>query len=193
MNGLEKFEKGLLSLISKPTYLRPFVSDGSPLDCEVFIVGLNPASPMKADFWSFWQSEVGFDKARWFEAYLADRAARPLKPGRKRRNAVSNSRRVIEWLIPALSPAKCLETNIYSAATEELRDLEQERRITAPFDFLIDTIKPAVVIVHGKGAITHLRQKTFPCKVIEVDHFSRGWNKEDVHALGHQVRAVLDN
>jgi hypothetical protein len=191
LSELEEFEEALSLLIGCPTDLRPFVCEGSPLECEAFIVGLNPASPMKTDFWQFWRSGVGFDKARWFEAYKIERACRPLKPGRQRRYPVSNSRRVIEWLIPALNSVKCLETNIYSAPTEELHDLDHERRITAPFDFLLDKIKPGVVVVHGKDAIAHLRQKALPIKVIEVAHFSRGWNERAAQDLGRQIRAVL--
>lgn len=112
MNALNEFENGLLALIGQPTDLRPFVCDGSPLDCKIFIVGLNPASQMTNDFWSFWRSGVGFDKGRWFEAYKADRVARPLAPRKTRRQAVSNSRKIIEWVISEVGLARCLETNI---------------------------------------------------------------------------------
>ncbi|MBY4949505.1 hypothetical protein [Cupriavidus respiraculi] len=146
---------------------------------------------MKADFWEFWDSTTGFNKERWFEAYKAERAAHPLKPGRTRRNAVSNTRRVIEWMLPALAPIKCLETNIYSAATEEIADLELERRITAPFDFLLERIKPRVLVVHGDDAIRHLRRKTLPMTLIEAKHFSRGWSHELASRLALDVRTAI--
>lgn len=191
MDGLSHFENDLRLLIGQPSTLRPFVCEGSPLACKVFIAGVNPASPMTADFWDFWQPDVGFDKARWFEAYKADRAARPLKPGRTRRNPISNSRRVIEWVTSELRPIECLETNIYATATEELRDLEQQRRRTAPFDLLLATIRPEVLILHGKDAEHHIRAAKLSAKVIAVDHFSRGWSEHRARELGRHVRSLL--
>ena len=51
---LSDFSRGMASLIGKPTDLRPFVCEGSPLGCEAFLVGFNPASEMSIDFWDFW-------------------------------------------------------------------------------------------------------------------------------------------
>ena len=95
MQEIEKFEDGLAVLIGAPTDLRPFVCDGSPLTCDVFIVGFNPATTMSADFWQFWSPGMGFDKVAWFEAYKKDRQHKPLKPGKRRRKAVSPSRGMI--------------------------------------------------------------------------------------------------
>lgn len=191
MTNLEKLERDLISLIGRPADLRPFVCCGSPLDCEVFLVGLNPASPMEEDFWGFWRPGLGFDKSKWFEAYKTARSLRPLKLGRTRRNAISNSRRVIERINASLGPIKALETNAYAAATEEFGDLEQEKRITAPFDFLLDRVSPAVIVTHGKDAIAHVRDKKLPVEVIEVKHFSRGWTTKSAIDLGLQIRTLL--
>lgn len=79
-----------------PTDLRPFIYEGSPLECEVFIVGLNPSSEMNIDFWEFWSTGYGFQKSRRFEKYKESRRERPIKPGMTRRLDISNSRRVIE-------------------------------------------------------------------------------------------------
>jgi hypothetical protein len=92
MSDLNRFEEGLAALIGQPgqsTDLRPFVCDGSPLDCEVFIVGFNPATPMSLGFWEFWRRGRGFDKVSWLDAYIKDRQTRPLKPGKTRRNPIS--------------------------------------------------------------------------------------------------------
>jgi hypothetical protein len=191
MNALERFENDLAGLIGKPTDLRPFVCDGSPLACPVFIVGFNPATRMSADFWQFWRTERGFDKAAWLEAYKADRMTRPLKPGKTRRNPVSNSRRVIEWILEESGPIHCLETNIYSAPTEQATDLASERRVTAPFDFLVAKINPKVVVAHGADAVEHVKKKNLSAHVIDVPHFSRGWSQERARALGQQIRSLL--
>src|ERR1700735_3082953 len=117
MIDLSAFESELKELIGRPSELRPFVCNGSPLECGVFIVGFNPATKMRADFWEYWRSGYGFDKEAWFKSYKEERQARPLNPGKTRRAQISNTRRVIEWIIEAASPIGCLETNIYSAAT----------------------------------------------------------------------------
>jgi hypothetical protein len=107
------------------------------LECRAFIVGFNPASASDEDFWKFWDPAIGFDKAAWFQNYVRERKERPLKSGKTRRNSISNTRRVIDWIVSEASPVKFLETNIYSAPSEEAKDLAAHRRFTAPFDFLL--------------------------------------------------------
>jgi hypothetical protein len=191
LSKLAEFEYALRTLIGEPTDLRPFVCDGSPLECKVFIVGLNPASALSQDFWSFWRRDIGFDKSQWFEAYKSERATRPLALGKTRRQAVSNSRRTIEWVVSEVGAALCLETNIYAAATEDYQSLAVAQRTTAPFDFLLQTIAPSIVVVHGKDAEAHVRSKVPNCKIIPVDHFSRGWSEAKARDLGRQVAELL--
>lgn len=190
MRELAKFEESLRSLIGEPTDLRPFVCDGSPVSCEAFIVGFNPATAMSSGFWRFWNSTRGFDKADWFAQYLAERQSRPLKPGKTRRNKLSNTRRVIGWITDAAAPVLCFETNIYAAATEAAADLTERERVTAPFDFLLRTVKPKLVVTHGMDAREHLRGAHIECKVITVSHFSRGWSQVKAQELGHQIRGL---
>ena len=191
MQEIEKFEDGLAALIGAPTDLRPFVCDGSPLTCDVFIVGFNPATTMSADFWQFWRPGMGFDKVAWFEAYKKDRQLKPLKPGKTRRNVVSRSRCVIEMTIEGASPYRCLETNIYAAPTEQASDLAARQRITAPFDFLLSNIKPRVIVAHGVEAVEHIRKMNVDAKILPVSHFSRGWSNEAAVALGVKIKNEL--
>ena len=188
---LKEFETKLEELIGRPTELRPFVCDGSPIDCNVFIVGFNPATSMECDFWEFWRSDTGFDKRAWFDAYIQDRRTRPLKPGKTRRAAVSNSRRVIEWILESAAPARCLETNIYAAPSEQITDLASEKRLTAPFDFLLSTIKPKLIIAHGTDAARHCQSMTKNVVVWSVSHFSRGWSQSAAIDLGLKIKAHL--
>lgn len=186
--NITNFERELADLIGRPTDLRPFVCDGSPLECEAFIVGFNPATTMSADFWQFWRSGHGFDKSAWFSAYKKDRQDRPLKPGKKRRNAISNTRRVIEWLLEEANPVRCLETNIYSAPTEQAVDLASVQRVTAPVDFLLANIKPRVIVAHGDDAVRHIHSKRLSGRIINVSHFSRGWSQASARELGQQIK-----
>ena len=188
MTALERFEQSLSALIGKPTDLRPFVCDGSPLTHRAFLVGFNPATEMPADFWEFWRAGYGFDKQAWFAAYLKDRQDRPLKPGKTRRPAVSNTRRVMDWILQEAGSVQCLETNIYSAPTEQSSDLKSARRLTEPFDFLLDVVKPKLVVAHGKDAAAHLQARGIRASIIAVPHFSRGWSQSDARALGRRIR-----
>lgn len=189
MSALLAFENQLESLIGRPTDLRPFVCNGSPLECGVFIVGFNPATEMSGDFWDHWRSGCGFDKAAWFKAYQEERRLRPLKPGKKRRAAISNTRRVIEWIIEAASPVRCLETNIYAAATAQATDLTGDQRRADPFVFLLTAIRPRIVVAHGKDAEIAVRDTCVDdtTVVIAESHFSRGWSQHRARALGAKI------
>ena len=191
MQKISKFEDELAALIGAPTDLRPFVCDGSPLTSDVFIVGFNPATTMSADFWQFWRPGVGFDKVAWFDTYKEERQLKPLKPGKTRRNTVSPTRRVIDLVLAGASPYRCLETNIYSAPTEQAADLTTRQRNSAPFDFLLANIKPRVIVAHGIDAVEHIRKMNVDAKVFSVSHFSRGWSHEAARALGVKVRNEL--
>lgn len=188
MEALDEFERELLALIGKPTDLRPFVCEGSPLNCQAFIVGFNPATTVDKDFWQFWRKGYGFDKALWLETYKKERQLRPLKPGRTRRNAISSTRRVIEWIIDGASPIRCLETNLYALPTEQAAELVADKRITEPFDFLLDRVKPRVVIAHGVDAVKHIQSKGLSGSIIPVSHLSRGWSQENARALGQKIK-----
>lgn len=148
---------------------------------------------MNANFWTFWRDDYGFDKDAWFKEYQLERMARPLKPGKTRRNSVSNSRRVLNWLSEAVDDVSFLETNIYSLPTEQAIDLNSNQKSTASFDFLMKNIKPSVVVAHGKDASHYLRSMSYKGTLIEVPHFSRGWSQFSARKLGHEIVDALDN
>lgn len=187
MKDLVTFERHMVALIGRPTKLRPFVCDGSPLDCQAFIVGFNPASASLADFWTFWEPGIGFDKEKLFANYILERQSRPLKPGKTRRNRISNTRRVLDAVLASALPVRCLETNIYSVPSEAAIDLAPHQRSTAPIDYLLSTIKPRVIVAHGDDAIAHIRKFSPECAVIEVAHFSRGFSDVAAQKLGHRI------
>jgi len=190
------FADELKALVGEDSRQRPFVCDGSPLDCEVFIVGFNPASTMDAGFWQFWRSGYGFDKAAWFEAYRQERQAKPLAAGKTRRAAVSRTRRILELVIDAAAPVRCLETNLYSLPSKSARDLTEADRDCAVFDFLLARIKPRLIVAHGKDAQAYLQAKAPATRVIGVRHFSargkdRPWTNEEAGLLGLEIKRVM--
>lgn len=175
MNDLQNFASELQQLMGRPSMLRPFVCEGSPLTCAAFIVGFNAATDVTADFWSHWRDGYGFDKAAWYVDYLSARAAKPLKPGRTRRLAMSTTRKRIELVIKAAAPVRCLETNIYSTPSASASELSSDLRSTAVFDFLLKRIKPRVILAHGEDAVAYMRRRNTTALLIESPHFaSRG-------------------
>ena len=190
MNTLEEVQARLEAAIGRPATSRPFVCEGSPLDCRVFIVGFNPATEMSADFWEFWTPGYGFNKAAWFDAYKAERRNKPLRPGKTRRNAISPTRRVIEWICEAAAPVKCLETNIFSTASTDMNSLREEDRDATLFRLLVEAVKPSVIVAHGKDACLEAERFSGRAKILAVRHFSLGWSERKARELGAELRSV---
>lgn len=190
--NMSEFERELVALIGRPTVLRPFVCDGSPLSCKIFLVGTNPASPMEAAFWDFWDSRAGFDKASWLKSYIAERAARPLSPGRTRRMAISTTRRVIGHFIEAAAPHRVLETNVDARASETACGISADTAETAPFEFLLRTIAPKVIVTHGMVAEEVVRRLAPQAAIINFGkHFSRGVSNAAVSEVGKRAAAMI--
>jgi hypothetical protein len=186
--NLPEFAHRLAELIGRPTELRPFVCDGSPLACRAFLVGYNPATGMDLDFWGFW-TDQGFDRSRWFVEYMRERVSQPLKPGKKYRPKVSPTRRVIDWINEG-SRIPLLETNLYARPTADMRTLtENDLR---PFLYLLDAIKPRVIVAHGETTHQVLTEIGPDAHVLEERHFSRGWSREKAIALGKRIREFVE-
>ncbi len=188
--GLTEFERGLRDLIGKPTKARPFVCAGNPLAATIFLVGYNPATTMDADFWWFWNASTGFDKTAWFETYKRERAAQPLKPGKSFRPAVSPTRRNIETFVKSASPAVVLETNIFAVASATKPELALDDQDTAPFHYLLRSIRPKVIVAHGKEAAQVVARLDTGAHVISVKHLSRGWSAQAITQLGAGAAAA---
>ena len=202
---LEEFSHQLATIVP-PKGVRPFVCDGSPLGCTAFIVGLNPATP--GEFWPYWSSTSGFDKGRWFEDYKEERRRRRQVSG-KNTPEVSPTRRIIERVVKAADPVRCLETNLYAVPTASISELAESDRSTAPIEFLLRAIKPKVLLLHGGGVaglakigiLNGLIENEF-CSVstrfgemtlCSVRHFSRGWSYPAADDLGYRLRNVVLN
>ena len=191
MSSLEAFEASLRQIIGAPSSQRPFVCQGSPLEASVFICGFNAATATADDFWMHWKPSCGFDKDAWFEAYKTERLTQPLMPGKIRRSAVSNSRRVMEWVVESAAPVKCLETNIYSVPSAAMKDLDASSQQTQAFTYLLTVIKPRLVVAHGLPAAEFLKRERPEVQLITVDHFSRGWSKERAQELGRTIASMV--
>ena len=204
---LTQFSQDLTQKFLHDQNVRPFVCDGNPFDCQIFIVGINPATQMNAGFLEFWSDSVGFDKTSWFQHYVTERKNKPLKEGRTRRQTLSNTRTRIEWLCTALKPDKILETNLYAKPTATAAELLQGDRRIDLFNFLVNTIRPKILFLHGKEtkeaverllSVNLVENEFVECnfsnymvKVLSMKHFSRGWSEEATLLLADTLRREL--
>ncbi|MDD2903918.1 MAG: hypothetical protein PHU44_15940 [Syntrophales bacterium] len=142
MLTLEDIDKQIRKL---PEYheARPFLCEGSPIDCKIFFIGLNPSTPIS--FWPYWSLEYGCNKKEWLSQTNLHYSY-SLPPTRKR----------IERLFDILSAYRCLETNIYYMRSSELKSLPKEKRDPQFCYYLIENIAPKLIFVHGDEAIKRL-------------------------------------
>ena len=64
---LSTFYENLKSRLVAIENPRPFICNGNPLECEIFIVGFNAATEMQAKFDEFWSNVDGFNKSEWLK------------------------------------------------------------------------------------------------------------------------------
>jgi hypothetical protein len=83
-----------------------------------------------------------------------------------------------------------LETNVFSADSPDMRSLDPKRREIAPLHFLLDAIKPKVVVAHGDPAIAATKSLEGPWVFKRAGHFSRYETKASAAALGELVRDI---
>ncbi len=121
---------------------RPFLCQGSPVDCEVFLIGHNPG--VVTFFWDFWDKKKGCDREGLLNQYI------------HYNNRLGPTRRKIQILVEVLKPYNVLDTNIFHIYSKELSKLPKDRRDSSICDYLIANIKPKLIVVHGAEAIRHL-------------------------------------
>ena len=204
-----EFENNLREKLESYEKPRPLICEGNPLDCEIFIVGINSATEMQNDFWSFWSEKSGFNKSKWLESYILERKLKPLKPNKTRRNKLSNTRQRIEWIVETIKPFKTLETNLFVKATPTADELMSEDRESSVFEYLLESIKPKIIFIHGNEVIEYF-EKLYNIKIVKnkvenfeisgtktkllaMNHLSRGWSKEKSLELGTKLKSEIKN
>ena len=197
-SDLETFDAKLRDLMGQDEKVRPFVCEGSPLDCQIFIVGFNPATT-GVSFWDFWKLPYGFNRKAWLSAYESEREEQGLK-------MKSNTRQRIDCIVKAAHPVKCLETNIYAVPSRKQSDLRRGEHSTDLFGFLLTWIKPRVVFAHGNRAVKHVQKVLEAAELkpplytwtsrqvgdlflVVGSHLAYGWSLDDATKLGGQLRA----
>ncbi len=200
------FEKQLKEKLKNFENPRPFICNGNLLECEVFIVGINAATEMEKSFWNFWVSEKGFQKEKWFENYIKERQSKPLAPGKTRRNKISSTRQRIELIVNSAKSVKILETNLFSKATPKASDLKNKEKDTSIFEFLLKSIQPKFILIHGSETLNYLKKlykieieknKLETCEILGIKttilakpHLSK-WRKIDAEKMGKKIEEIL--
>ncbi len=172
-------------LIGRPSTLRPFVCEGSPLLCRALLVGANPATKLhEHDFRSLWRPGYGFDKERWVRSYQEQRRARGKRPS-------SSTRRVLDRISTRASVA-CLETNTFATPTAALAELKRLERVTEPIDLLLLAVQPKAIVTYGADARRQIAQKLNSERELPLRRFvhrSAPWGDVAVRAEPHFFRA----
>ena len=186
---IEAFDKRLRSLTGEAPEARPFLCDGVPFGCKVFLVGINPGK--SSAFWPHWSTQGGCDKQGWLTDYLSTHGR--FSPTRAR----------IERLFAAIAPIRCLETNVYPIPSPREVNLAKSDRDSRVFDYLLESLRPAVLFVHGNTAVKYMarlldedlplgefvqvshRGRSFD--VIAGYHLSYQWSYAKVESLGREL------
>jgi len=156
---------------------RPFVCDGSPLDCRTFIVGYNAANDL-GHFRHFWSNERGFDKKLFEQKYT--------EAGKSLDNRTSN-----RYWIRNISSAvgECLETNIYSTSSSNAASLPRSAQTSETFDYLFDTIKPYNIFCYNQKTIEFFQKRLGK----RIPLISEGGEPRSVTMSGHSFRIIGHN
>ena len=93
--------------------------------------------------------------------------------------------------VAGLMPNKILETNIFAKASGNVQESCGVWSKHAPFHFLVESLKLAVIVAHGKDAIAHLTGLSTDAIKIEATHLSRGWSRAKAVDLVKQIRLCL--
>jgi len=188
---MKNFEHEIKKFLGDNKNSRPFLCEGNPYDCDIFLVGINPAT--STDFWRHWTTNKGCDKQGWLEEYKANHNGK-----------YGKTRDYIEIFFNASKPLKVLETNIYPFSSDREADLAPEYRKTELFEFLVNTIKPKLILGHGASVRRELskmyslkleRGKYIPVEnneweldIVAEHHFSYQWSKQGIEELAQKIK-----
>ena len=180
-----------LRVVAGTDAVRPFLCEGSPLVCPVFLVGVNPSTGVP--LWPYWSPDRGCDKQGWLAGYRRQQGS--LRPTRKR----------IERLFDTLAPVRGRVTTGCQAPAPREAGGARAKRTTAVFEFLLGRLAPRVVFVHGRSAVAEVARMTgarighatfTPARFAGVGfevfaghHLAYQWSYAAVDQLGGALRA----
>ena len=132
--SLEEFERTLHELIDEDHPNWPFLCQGSPFECEVAVVGINPGTNIP--LWPFWSLPYGCNREGWVKTFWQLHKG-DQKPTRKRMNIL------FDFLRKEPHPIKCIEMNLYPYYSPSIAELAPPLKDVRVFEYLLTAIKPS--------------------------------------------------
>jgi hypothetical protein len=171
------FASRLRDLVGAAEGMRPLLCDGNPLTCTVALVGANPGATVP--FWPFWHDEHGMDRRGWIDAY------------RQLHGTFRRSRAAIERLVPQIA-ARVIELNAHAVRSDRLAGLSHSNRTTDVLAFVLEAVRPIVIVCAGRTATRVVRQVTigWQPKIVEATHFIY-WGEESERRLIIEINDLL--
>jgi hypothetical protein len=166
---------------------RPFVCDGTPLKCRVFIVGYNPATAFDTPFSDHWHARTGFLRKRFLQDFRRQR-----NQLLKLRGTRARLETIVETFVSDFGSNLILETNIYSEPTATIKAHRGDD--TRAFQFLLQRIRPDIMYVHSQKALRYFDVELTNRGFHEVSNFRRDLFDHPLRlfASGHLSRLSLD-
>jgi hypothetical protein len=173
---MKAFAQQLRNLIGAADGMRPFLCDGDPMSCTVAMVGANPGTA--TTFWKHWNDETGMDRGSWLQSYI------------EIEGKLKRSRKAIETFVPLVS-ARVIEFNAYAVHSSSVADLPAEHRNYELVHFLLQAVKPRVVVCAGTDATSAVRALAMAWMpfVLEAPHY-RFWPHPNA-VLATKVNALI--
>lgn len=135
--------------------VRPFVCTGSPLSCDIMMVGYNPSRDMELATFDarIWDDNTGFDREHFVELY--DFAGHQQGENRWSRNHIFQQN-----LIDELPDYAVLETYLYSMITPKKSLVPTLHRNTEIFDWLVKVVQPKLIITQNSEVRRYFERVT---------------------------------
>jgi hypothetical protein len=148
---LDKFFSKLTVKMQPNLNWRPLVCDGSPLTCRVFVVGYNPATSFTTPFANHWSSDWGFIREKFLEDFRHQRNQHDKLRGTRARLEI-----IADQFKNNFGRNSILEANIFSKPTARAKELATGDKTI--FKFLMETVRPIIVLVHGRKTFHHFKR-----------------------------------
>jgi hypothetical protein len=191
LKAMQEFENQIKTFLGDNADSRPFLCEGMPFECDVFLVGINPAT--STDFWKYWSIEKGCDKQGWLEEYKENHNGK-----------YNKTRDYVEVFFNDSKPLKVLETNIYPFASSREADLDPKYKKTELFEYLVNTIKPKLILGHGatvrkelsklygiklkRGEYASVKNSKWKLDILTEHHFSYQWSKDGIGKFATNIK-----